>query len=105
MTFTDGDVELTQKLIEIFLEDSPQLLSVICEAIERNDAAALERAAHTMKGALGYFGAGAAMDSALRLQQLGAKKDLTAAPEIMKELESALEQLTNLLSEFGKAYV
>jgi signal transduction histidine kinase/CheY-like chemotaxis protein len=103
--FTEDDMDLTQKLVEIFLEDSPQLLSAIRDAVESQDSAALERAAHTMKGALGYFGTGSAMAAALRLQQLCANDNLHGAADVLKDLETALEKLTGSLSEFGRACV
>ena len=104
-TFTGGDLELTQNLIEIFLEDSPKLLADVRDAVKRGDAIALERAAHTMKGALGYFNAGSAIAAAFRLQQLGAWRDLGTAPETLEALETALQKLTNSLSEFGRVCV
>jgi CheY-like chemotaxis protein len=105
MDFTAGDRELTQKLIEIFLEDCPPLLGAICKAVESHDAAALGRAAHTMKGALGYFGASSASAAALRLQEMGANNDFAAAPQTLAALEVALETLTNALSQSGRVYV
>jgi HPt (histidine-containing phosphotransfer) domain-containing protein len=47
----DGDVDLLKEVIAIFLEDTPRLLSDLYTAIERDDLVAVERAAHTLKGA------------------------------------------------------
>ena len=47
----DGDVDLLKEVIEIFLEDTPALLEELYTAIKQGDAKAVERAAHTLKGA------------------------------------------------------
>ena len=47
----DGDVDLLKEVIEIALEDTPRLLADLFAAIRRGDADAVERAAHTLKGA------------------------------------------------------
>jgi PAS domain S-box-containing protein len=99
-----GDIELAHELIEIFLTDCPRLVSEIREAVERDDGEALERAAHTTKGALGYFSNGPAIDAALQLQQMGQRGDLCAARETLTELEKWLGLLSLSLKEFGRAY-
>lgn len=59
----DGDVELLKEVIEIFLEDTPDLLANLYAGIRRGDNNAVERAVHTLKGATANI-------SAKRIQQL-----------------------------------
>jgi HPt (histidine-containing phosphotransfer) domain-containing protein len=59
----DGDMDLLKEVVEIFLEDAPNLVSALRLAVRNGNAEAMERAAHTLKGA-------AANISAKRLQQL-----------------------------------
>lgn len=47
----DGDHDLLREVIEIFLEDTPRLLSDFYTAVAQDDLVAAERAAHTLKGA------------------------------------------------------
>jgi HPt (histidine-containing phosphotransfer) domain-containing protein len=100
----NGDIELARELVEIFLDDCPKLLSEIREAVERDGGAALERAAHTAKGALGYFSSGGAVRGVLLLQQVGLKGDPRGARETLAELEQSVEQLKPSPAEFGRAY-
>src|SRR5258705_8393020 len=51
----DNDEELARELIELFFEDSPRLVSEIRNAIESGESEKLERAAHSLKGAVAYF--------------------------------------------------
>jgi CheY-like chemotaxis protein len=104
LKFTEGDVALAQKLVEIFLEDSPHMLEAIRGAITAEDPETLERVAHTLKGALGYFGPSAALSATAELHQMGARKGLSNAPEMLTQLESTLGDLKNSLSEIRGAY-
>ncbi len=61
--------------------------------LARVDAAGLRRAAHTLKGAVGYFGAAEVGAAALRLEELGRGGDLASAPAALESLEQALSRL------------
>jgi PAS domain S-box-containing protein len=98
---TDGDQELAGELIEIFLEEWPQLLTSIREAVEQGDSVALERAAHTTKGAICYFSSGSAAQIALRLEQMGAAGDLSEVQTTLADLEASVELVITKLREFG----
>jgi CheY-like chemotaxis protein len=62
-----GDPELLAEMVALFLQDCPQLLAALREALARGDARALKRAAHTLKGTVSNFAAPAATAAALRL--------------------------------------
>ena len=53
-----GDADLLRVVAETFLEDSPRLLLALRQAIIEANFDDLKRLAHTLKGALGYFGHG-----------------------------------------------
>jgi PAS domain S-box-containing protein len=101
----DGDPELAGELIEIFLEEWPQLLAAIREAIGENDCPALERAAHTAKGAICYFSTGNAAHAASRLQQMAIEGHLSEVQTTLTDLEASVELVTTKLREFRSAYV
>ena len=85
-----GDRELLKELMETYRAESPQWLADIRGAIPRSDAAALRRAAHTLKGAVSIFGAVNAVNAAQHLEQMGARGDLAHAAEAWAALEQAL---------------
>jgi two-component system sensor histidine kinase/response regulator len=88
-----GDPEFLAEIVNLFLETYPELLAEIESAVSRNDAAALGRAAHTMKGAVANFGAKAAVDQAKTLEMMGKAGDLVAAAAATQSLRALMEKL------------
>jgi signal transduction histidine kinase/HPt (histidine-containing phosphotransfer) domain-containing protein/ActR/RegA family two-component response regulator len=91
------DVELARKLVDIFLEQSPALMSRVREAIEAEDAGALHRAAHALKGTISNFPAGPARSVAARMETLGRDGDVAGARETLPMLERELDRFRALL--------
>jgi PAS domain S-box-containing protein len=102
-----GDRALLRELVGIFLDVSPRSLSELRESIDRGDAAALHRQAHTFKGMVGHFGAAEALEAARRLESLGRDGDLASAAESLAALERAVERLrpalARLLDDGGRS--
>jgi HPt (histidine-containing phosphotransfer) domain-containing protein len=98
----DGDQELLAELIAIFLEDGPRLLAETADAVARRDGPALQRAAHTLKGSLGAFHAGAALDVARRLEQIGRGGDLAEAETTLEALAAEHERLREAMLTVGE---
>ncbi|MDA0330254.1 MAG: response regulator [Gemmatimonadetes bacterium] len=67
----DHDMDLIRALVDVFASDRDKLLGELEGALDGGDAEALERAAHTIKGALGVFGAEPARARAERLEHIG----------------------------------
>jgi CheY-like chemotaxis protein len=89
----DSDMELLVELAELFLEDYPRQHALMRRAISDKDAAALETAAHALKGAVGNFCANPAAEAALRLEQIGHSNDLRQAAEALAGLDKEMDQL------------
>ncbi len=96
-----GDEELLQELAELFLAESPKWLAQVRDAIAGGDAPGLQRAAHTLKGAVGTFGARAAFRAALQLETIGRAGAVTGAAEAYGALEEAIVQLERALAGLG----
>ena len=96
----DGDRELLKEIAELFLEECPGSLEAVRAAVASRDPAALQRAAHSLKGAVSNFGERAAHKAALRLEQMGRSGELAGSAEALRELEEALERLCAELREF-----
>ncbi len=93
----DGNRPLLRKLIRLFLEDFPQRLAEIKDAIDSSDAIALERAAHTLKGSIGNFAANRAFAAAQRVEIMGRGRALTKVVDAYATLQSELESLSDEL--------
>lgn len=98
----DGNRAILAEMAALFLEDCPRRMSEIRDAIQRQDAALLASAAHTLKGAAGNFSATLTVDVTRKLEQIGQRGDLSQASALLGELEAALAQLTPTLSSLSQ---
>ena len=93
----NGDHELLRQIFQAFLEECPLLLDNIQSALAREDAAACQMAAHTLKGAVRTFGADTASRLAADIEAAGKVGDLSAAqaawPELFQEIEAIRSEL------------
>jgi two-component system, sensor histidine kinase and response regulator len=89
----DGDVELLEELVAVFMDESPRLLAAARAALEQRDAPALERAAHSLKGSVGNFCAPSAAEAARRLESLSREGDLDGASGALARLEDEMNRL------------
>jgi two-component system sensor histidine kinase/response regulator len=94
-----GDEELLRELCQIFLEESPKLLQKLRQAIVDTDPDAVMRAAHSLKGELGYLSAAGATQAAGELEEMGHEKNLSRAPEGLVVLERELAGLQLALKD------
>ena len=88
-----GDDELLRELAAVFMAGSAQQMQSITDAVRGGDADAVQRTAHSLKGAVGNFAARHAYDTALRLEQIGRDGDLAEAEAVMHALNEAIDRL------------
>jgi len=100
----NGNQRLLRDIVEAFLDESPRLLAVIRGAIEQQDCTALQRAAHTLKGSTGYFGAARASEMALQLETMGKKAELTHAESALADMEQEMAKLRPVLVDYMHQY-
>jgi signal transduction histidine kinase/CheY-like chemotaxis protein/HPt (histidine-containing phosphotransfer) domain-containing protein len=96
-----GSRELLKKIVGLFFDDCPQMLSEIRKAITTNDGKALEYAAHALKGAVKNFGADAAAEAALKLEKIGSEGKLSQAEKALEVLEKEIDRLNPALAAFA----
>lgn len=97
-----GDMELFKKVVGMFIDKYPQMLSEIHQAINSNDNKVLEHAAHALKGSISHFTSNSAFDAALKLEIIGRNEDLIHAEEAYVTLEKEIERLKQALVLFGQ---
>jgi two-component system sensor histidine kinase/response regulator len=98
-----GDEELLAEVAQLFLEDYPNSLREIDDALQRGDAKLLERAAHTLKGAASNFGADPVVEPALALELAGRTGNLSATASSYQALTSALRGMHHDLALIANA--
>jgi HPt (histidine-containing phosphotransfer) domain-containing protein len=97
------DWQLLKETVQMLIEDYPPMLTSIQKALADGDADALKRAAHSLKGMAGNFQATAAEKTALRLEQMGRKGDISNAravfDRLVRQMESVRQGLLKMIEE------
>lgn len=97
-----GDRLLLVEVVDAFLQEAPQQMSAVEDAIQRRDAVTLRRAAHTLKGSLRYFGAQTAYDVALALEMAGMAEQFDHQLERAASLRNMLQLILKELADFNQ---
>ena len=95
----EGDQDLLVDLFEAFQQDYPKQLTELQDAIGAGDAERMAQVAHSLKGAVGYFGAQTVHALAYRLETMGYQAELEGASSILQQLERELERLSAFVAE------
>lgn len=100
----DENADLIATIIDSFLDDCPDYMDAIRNAVEEGDAEALKREAHGLKGATGSLRAQPASELAQELEEIGRSGDFTEAEAALKSLESEIDRLTEDLRAVRSEY-
>ncbi len=95
----DNDREFLAETVEMFNEDSPEMLAQIRDAAGRGDSDALAGAAHAFKGMVANFCAAEAVEAALKLEMMGRDNDLSAAAAAVDSLAEESRRVGVALEE------
>jgi CheY-like chemotaxis protein/HPt (histidine-containing phosphotransfer) domain-containing protein len=98
----NGDRRLLGELIGVFEADCARLLDAVRAAVQAGDAAALQRAAHKLKGSVANFSAPSAVDAALRLETLGRQRHLSGAAGALTVCEKEISRLRRALEDLER---
>ena len=96
---TGGDSAFEREIAALFLKDTVEHLSGLKKAINEENGSALERAAHTVKGAALNMGAEKFGELALALETKGKSGTLEGAQNMLAELEAEFQRVKRFLEE------
>ena len=96
-----GSSTLISQLVEIFRQNAPRRMDEMREALAAGDAAALERAAHTLKTSCGMFGAARMAACCANLEAAAARADLQAAAALCAEAEHEFPGVLEAVTALG----
>jgi len=94
----EGDRRFLGEIAADFVQDCPDMLSRIRDALSRRDPDELAFSAHKMKGALATLSAGPARAAAKLLEEVSSREDLSDAAEALRTLEGRLDALVPALT-------
>lgn len=98
-----GREDLLRDVVESLLEEKAQMLNAISQALEARESKQLQRAAHTLKGAIGYCAAQTAFDLSYQLEQLGQQANFQEAAPVLEALLQEMNLLEPELQSFLEA--
>jgi len=93
LRLADGDDDLVQELIEIYLSQMAHVLSQIGDALSRTDFSTIRDRAHSIKGSTGLLGAGRATNAAWMLEQDAKAGRMRECEQQFTQLKAELSQL------------
>jgi HPt (histidine-containing phosphotransfer) domain-containing protein len=98
-----GDRQLLLSVVECFLEETPQLMLGLRQALAQSDAAGVVQRAHTLKSSMHYFGIRKGFDLAIQIERLGRSADLAAAGQALAALECEIAQAVSVMTEYERS--
>jgi HPt (histidine-containing phosphotransfer) domain-containing protein len=93
----DGNPDLIVTIIDSFLDDCPNYMEDIREAVDEENAKVLEQKAHGLKGAAGSLRATPASEAAQVLEEIGHSDDFSGAETALETLEEEVDRLKEAL--------
>ena len=94
----DGNLEALHEVAQLFLADCYRRLAALDDALARGDRAALESAAHMLKGSAGYIGAERMCAAADEVEAMARRGELAQAHDACAELALATIDLAQALA-------
>lgn len=97
MNNLDGDAELLEEIVDIFLETAPEQLESLGNCIQINEIDTVAMNAHGMKGGASNFCAKRFVAAALKLEMKAKTGSLEGADAILSEMNDAFEEMKEVI--------
>lgn len=91
-----------RELLDLFIQDSPQLLQALGTAVSSGDRLELRSVAHALKGAVSNFGARHPQALAAELEKVARTGDLENAQQLVDSLTLEVDRLRSQLAEIAQ---
>jgi two-component system sensor histidine kinase/response regulator len=98
----DGDEELLNELVSIFLEEYPEERSTMRRALNTEDWRTLERTAHALHGAMSNFCPEPVCETVRALEDAAQGEDPDEAKTALRRVERAIEALRTAMMRHGR---
>jgi len=96
-----GKPDILGKIINMYLDKTPELIADIEGGIAANDATRVKMAAHTLKSSSAYLGATTLAEQCNRLEAKAANEDLSDSSENVENINSGFQQLCEQIKKFA----
>ncbi len=92
--------DLIQRVISLYVADSPGLLAAMRDALRQGNASALERAAHSLKSSSAALGATGLSERCKKLEAMAHGQSLTQAEALLAQVEADLADTHQALNDY-----
>jgi histidine phosphotransfer protein HptB len=89
----EGDLTLLHELAEVFLADTPALITGLREAVVSRDSPRIAALAHRLKGSAANFQARPATATAQKLEEMGNSGGMEGVDAALADFERAVDEL------------
>lgn len=96
-----GDLEMIREFIGIFVDEIPEIISQLEEAIDKSDMECAEDIAHKLKGAAGDAGGIRLYQVSLEIEQVAREGNSENCKKFMRFVHNEFDSLKKALFEFG----
>ncbi len=97
MNNLDGDAELLEEIVDIFMETGPEQLESLVNSIQINEIDTVAMNAHGMKGGASNFCAKRFVAAALKLEMKAKSGNLDGADALVDEMKAAFEEMREVI--------
>jgi HPt (histidine-containing phosphotransfer) domain-containing protein len=97
-----GNQDLARRLVRGFVDDMPEQIARLAQAVSNLDAETVRLVAHSIKGAAASVCGLEMQEIAHRLEQNGRAGDLAAASAALPELSASLDRARPIMQKFGR---
>ena len=97
----EGELDIVQELAEAFQFETPPLLEALHVAAREQQAEALRRAAHNLKGSSYNLGARTMATLSSELESLGKQGTVEGAAELVTQLKQEYQRVCQALASEG----
>jgi CheY-like chemotaxis protein len=99
MTRFGDDREFFKDMVQEFLNYVPEQMEMLEEALQSKDVSAVQKNAHSIKGAAGNLSAKKIFSLALSLENNGRDSDCLEAPPVLEDLKTEILHLKQFVEE------
>jgi HPt (histidine-containing phosphotransfer) domain-containing protein len=91
------DGELARIILEKFVEEFPERLEKLKQAVAVGGSEDIRNLAHSIKGSAANISARSLSQSASQLEECGMQKDLKSAPGLLRQVEMEFEKFRRMI--------
>lgn len=99
MEMTGGDQEMVKEMIELFIEQTPNMISELNESLKVKDFKQLSIVAHTLKPTFNYMDMGQAFTLSEEIEAIGKSDDIDE-----KSLKENVSELSKICEQYLKRF-